>query len=73
MGLWVGYGFMRAVFLLVYDPIDYVAKVESIFNALTVTGLAALVSSVGCFLPSLLPPVRRHLLRDREPDTAAVC
>jgi len=62
-----------AAFLLVYDPINYVVKAESIFNALTVTGFATLVSMVAYFLLSLIPPVRRYLLRDREADTAAVC
>ncbi len=62
-----------AAFVLVYNPIDYVVRVQSVFNALTVSGFAILVSGAAYFLLSLIPPIRRYLLRDRAAGSTAVC
>jgi NCS1 family nucleobase:cation symporter-1 len=67
------FGLGVAAFLLIYDPINYIVRSPTIFNALTVTGFATLVSAGSYVLLSMIPPVRRYLLKDRQVEGDPVC
>jgi len=62
-----------AAYIWVYDPINAVPRVPSVFNILTATGLACIVSAVVYLLLAAVPAVRRYLLRDRGDESCSIC
>lgn len=62
----VAFGAGFASFLLVYDPVNYAPRSTGLFNTLTATGTACIVSAVVYVGLSAIPAVRRYVLRDRQ-------
>lgn len=55
-----------AAYLLVYDPIAYVARYEPIFNLFTATGFAAIVTAAAYLALVQVPALKRYVLRDAD-------
>jgi nucleobase:cation symporter-1, NCS1 family len=62
-----------AAYLWVYDPINAVPRVPSVFNIFTATGLACVVSVAVYLLLAAVPSVRRYLLKDRSGSDCTIC
>jgi nucleobase:cation symporter-1, NCS1 family len=63
-------------YFLLYDPINYVIRIPSLFNIFTATGFSAIVTAVVYVGLAQVPALRRYVLHDRDlvgkPAEAAV-
>lgn len=55
-----------AAYLIVYNPISYTARVPSVFEVFTASGVLILVTGGVYLLLALIPPVRRYMMADTD-------